>query len=270
MPTTEERLVLLEERLGTVEGRFPTNAMVETLEGHPHLSVRFRRIGSVSDLPATLNQPGLFYIDSDPLALYIVDSDGRHELGWSAAAAATANLTLTTSFQDITGPHATDGVAVDLPVPGAYVIIGTFMFQRIGDGGVAFEGQLDIGGTAQAELARNVGLSGEHNQATQSWRITTTANDTIAKLQARKTAGIGSSVVLATHTTIVAATFLGGASSAASHQHSHTTLTSVGTDDHHSEGHDVSLHSDSAGAHKTVTFYSFGDSPDQFVEVTPT
>jgi len=118
-------------------------------------------------------------------------------------AAATANLTLTTSNQDIVGATLT------LDTPGVYVVLGVFDFDgTTGDGtGV---GELDVdgvveGGVALAALPNTIRVT-----VPQNWLVTkTTLGPTVLKLQARKTGGTGASLVRHSHTTIMAFTVPG-------------------------------------------------------------
>ena len=116
-------------------------------------------------------------------------------------AAADAGLTLTTSYQDVSG------ATVTLPTPGDWLITATFAFTESGSGdeGQLARGQLLADGVAQSPIAFLILLDGLRATVVQTWKVTTTATDVIAKLQAKKDGGTGSSVASATATTITAA-----------------------------------------------------------------
>src|SRR3970282_2040824 len=103
-----------------------------------------------------------------------------------------------------------------------------------GDEGQLARGQLVVDGVAQSPIAFLVLLDGLRATVVQSWKVTTTATDIIAKLQAKKDGGTGSSVASATATTITAAgvqrsTGGGGVTD-------HGALTGLGDPDHSAYG----------------------------------
>jgi hypothetical protein len=111
------------------------------------------------------------------------------------AAAATATLTLTTTHQDVAG------ATVTLVEPGTYFIAATFDFLFSVAGAGATEGRLAVSGTAQA------GVATLHEPAAraavgQTWIVTTTARDVVAKLQAAKTVNAGTASAIPGHTTL--------------------------------------------------------------------
>ncbi len=117
--------------------------------------------------------------------------------------AATGNLTLTTSNQDVVG------ATVTLNTPGVYVVLAVFDFAgAAGDGTGVGEMLVDgvvQGGQALAQLPDTLRIT-----APQHWIVLkTTLGPTVLKLQARKTSGAGSSTVQNTHTNILAFTVPG-------------------------------------------------------------
>ena len=115
----------------------------------------------------------------------------------SYIAAATGSLTLTTSAADVTG------VTVTLIKIGTYLITAVFdMEHSVAGAGVAI-GELVLGGTTRG------GQALAHEGAVrvtvpQVWLVTTTALNTIAKLQAKKSINAGTATANVTHTKIVA------------------------------------------------------------------
>ena len=117
-------------------------------------------------------------------------------------AAASANLTLTTSFQDIVG------ATVTLPTVGDWEITAVFDFGHGVIGGILAEGQLLVAGVAQTSIAK-LDDDAVRGTVTQSWKVTTTVVNTVLKLQARKTNAAGNSTCHSTDTTLTASTRLG-------------------------------------------------------------
>ena len=112
-------------------------------------------------------------------------------------AAATAALTLTTSYQDIAG------VTLSLNA-GNYLIIGIFDFIGTAlDAGQTGLGQLDVGGTAQTALATFCLAANSRVTISHAFAITLTSTTT-CKLQASKNGGTGTSTASNVHTTITA------------------------------------------------------------------
>ena len=124
------------------------------------------------------------------------------------AAAASADLSLTAANQDVAG--ATLNLS-----SGVYAVVGVFDF-RTGnddlDNGQTANGVLSINAVAQTgeavmRLIRADANANERVQAcvTQTWSVTVPSGSTyVAKLQARKSGGTGTSQALQTHTTITA------------------------------------------------------------------
>ena len=104
----------------------------------------------------------------------------------NAIAKATADLTLTASFQDVAGATLT------LAQKGNYLIWAVFDCEG-NSNDTETEGRLDVAGVAQAALAyfRPQGASTSRATVAQMWRITTTSENTVIKLQARTTSAAG-------------------------------------------------------------------------------
>lgn len=114
-------------------------------------------------------------------------------------ARASSTLTLTTTFADI------PGCSVTLDRAGRWLIEGVFDFFAEGGAGTDAAGRLVVGGTAQTPFARAVAASGWWaGTVAQSWLITGVTAGTVAKLQAAKAGGAGTSEVRATNTCITA------------------------------------------------------------------
>lgn len=103
---------------------------------------------------------------------------------------ATADLTLTTSFQDVPGATLT------LNTAGTYTITGNLHYRKFGSGdqGAFFNGRLLLNGVEQpGRVTVNMAV-GEAILETRTWVVTVSAGD-VVKLQARKHIGTGSSKV---------------------------------------------------------------------------
>jgi len=132
----------------------------------------------------------------------------------SQQATASADLTLTGAEQDVVGATLT------LAEPGVYDITGIFDLSDIGDPGETLLGVLSVAGVSQTQLAELRGIATSFSAGTgdssysldtnvratvaQTWRVTTTAVNTVAKLRSYKTGGAGTSVAAQTHTRILA------------------------------------------------------------------
>ncbi len=119
----------------------------------------------------------------------------------SATADASADLTLTTTHTDITG------ASVTLAKIGTWLVIASFTFSI--EAGTYGIGQLVVDGTAQSGAAFFGNQDGasfpETGTVTQSWIVTVATADKIAKLQAKKAGGTGTSSCLQSNTRITAA-----------------------------------------------------------------
>lgn len=133
-----------------------------------------------------------------------VTGNGTLQFKTPVSAQASANLALSTSFQDITG------ASVSL-TPGVWLVVGAFSFFASGAADVGFyaRGQLVTTGgaatVANATAQARFGLDSTTaaGSVAQAWLVTVTATTT-AKLQADKTGGAGASTAQQTHTTITA------------------------------------------------------------------
>ncbi len=225
--------------------------MTQALRARPRRTLLV--VPTVADLPASTDNPMLWYVGTSPsFQLWITDSDGKRQLGWSALAEAAADLTLTTSNQDVAG------CSVTLPAPGTYIVRAVFDFQLSAAGAFATgtlsavgvltdssDTEVDTPRAALAEWEDPIGVISNDGMVratvTQMWRVTTTTSDEVFKLRARRS-NPGASVTLkamSPHTTIMASGFLGGDETATTHAHPHSATTGRGTDDHHTEAHDL-------------------------------
>ena len=119
-------------------------------------------------------------------------------------AAATSNLTLTNSEQDV------PGATITLDTPGVYVVMAVIDFDgNTGDGvGVS---SLDVDGVIQGGQALVALPATDRATVPQHWIVVkTTLGPTVLKLLGRISgATAGSSIIGATHTTILAFTVPG-------------------------------------------------------------
>ena len=125
---------------------------------------------------------------------------GPSGVAGAVQAETTATTVLTTSFQDLPGATLT------LATQGTYVITGMFDLAVIGaDDNTFLVGVLEVGGVVQsAKAVLQTDTDGPRVTVSQTWVITTTEDDTVIKLQARKFAGTGTSRAYGIHTKIVA------------------------------------------------------------------
>lgn len=112
-------------------------------------------------------------------------------------ASCTSSLTLTTSLQDILGCSLSLGA-------GTYFVEGIFDFQGDDQGAVAI-GELDVGGVHETEQAIYRPSASAIGYATvgQVWRLVLTTTTTV-KLEASKSAALGTFKALTPHTRIFA------------------------------------------------------------------
>ncbi|KKM26160.1 hypothetical protein LCGC14_1587480 [marine sediment metagenome] len=143
----------------------------------------------------------------DPVLLW-----QRQITGWAAIAAASSDLTLTTSNQDVAGATLT------LPHIGEYEIDGGFDVEYTAVTASATDaaaiGVLTDSGDTEVDSPRAGiltvpsvdNLDAFRSPPSQRWLVTTTAIDTVYKLRARKGAAVAGETikVLQTHTTIKA------------------------------------------------------------------
>lgn len=116
-------------------------------------------------------------------------------------AAASADLALTTTAQDVTG------ATVTLDKAGLWLVVGVFDVDVTATGGGPALGRLNAGGVVQSSDAV-LGDPVERASVTQVWKYNAAVND-VAKLQALKSVAGGTITVKATNTSITA-TFIGG------------------------------------------------------------
>ena len=125
---------------------------------------------------------------------------GPSGVAGAVQAETTATTVLTTSFQDLPGATLT------LATQGTYVITGMFDLAVIGaDDNTFLVGALEVGGAVQsAKAVLQTDTDRPRVTVSQTWVITTTADDTVIKLQAKKFAGTGTSRAYGIHTKIAA------------------------------------------------------------------
>lgn len=131
----------------------------------------------------------------------------EQDVAVAQSAAASASLTLTTSFADVVG-------ATLQATAGHYLATAIFDFQTGNDDlddGADAEGQLVVNAIAQSSVAvlrllRAASVAAERTRATvaQIWLFDVLQDQTYTvKLQARKTAGTGTSQAMITNTKLI-------------------------------------------------------------------
>jgi hypothetical protein len=157
----------------------------------------------------------------------------RHTHGYATIQSETADsdLTLSGSYQDI------DGCSITLEKPGDYVVMAAALFAEVGttdDGGHGRIG-LEVNGTLETMRFSGIfiGEAGHLFEVPGFWHITTTAADTVIKLQAMKSAGSSTSRVEADNTVLMALAKLGrGYKTAPLTSDDHGALSGLADDDH--------------------------------------
>lgn len=114
------------------------------------------------------------------------------------------DLTLTTSYQDISGTDLT------LPGVGWWLLIGTIYFVNSGDTGAELIGKLVVSGGSSLTLNSSSVIEGARYTDDaftngQTWLVKVISGTPTVKLQAKKTSGAGSSKALSDSTTLTAA-----------------------------------------------------------------
>ena len=255
MPTVED----LELKVSDLEFQMAQVVEVSSRHGQEHTDEgrdpmlglnQLRSVATTALLPATSDTPTIYYVTGPPLQLFLIDSTGKRELGYSALAAATAILVLTDANQDVPGATLT------LPQAATYVVraVYDFAFLTVSTSStdIAAVGVLTNSSGVEFDSPRAavfiVPSETTHSNfrisANQQWIVTTTTTDEVIKLMARKS-GLEPALALTTvitqtlDTTILASSFLGGGTTPSSHQHSHEDLTTSPTAAHHTKYTDV-------------------------------
>lgn len=164
-------------------------------------------------------------------AVIIAVQGALPSVGQILVASATANLTLTTTAQSITGDGDSSKVRLLLPTPGDWLIEAACDFTVAATDPEDLIGELFVNdsGTPEAGDAVLHVENAERATVAQRWKVTTTAADTPVELKARKSAA-GGTAYSYTHTRITAtgvkrSTAGGGVSD-------HGALTGLGDHDH--------------------------------------
>ncbi len=123
-------------------------------------------------------------------------------------ARATSGLTLTTSFQSITGDGDSSKVRLLLPTPGDWLVEATIDFTQNGATSPgALQGQLyvnDSGTPESGQVLYQPTANPDRATVTQRWKVTTTAADTPVELKAKMETSGGNAIASSQHTLIVA------------------------------------------------------------------
>jgi hypothetical protein len=214
---------------------------LSSYDGHLHDSregARFWEVATANDLPTTRPVPQLYKVKGPPVLFYMVDPDGQREIGWSAHAAASADITLNAGHTPEANATDITGATVTLPKPGNYVINTVFDFTSVTGVASSAVGILREADDTVVDSPRgaifNPGATGDRATVTQTYRFTTTTDDEVLKLSAYQTSAVNNAfTVNQVHTTIAAWGGLGGDTNSASHTHTHAQATSQTEDDHH-------------------------------------
>lgn len=240
MSTTVEELETklrdLEAQMATALGTSFHHGQEHSDEGQdPMLGLnRLRSVATAALLPATADAPTIYYVAGPPLQLFLIDSTGQRELGYSEEQRLTGGDLVVTSAGFVDVP----GCSITLPIAGSYVVIGNYQVKN--NAGVENQstGILVVDGVTQSGSVRQTlsATAGVFSQGTRVWRITTSAANEVARL---RIAGLLTTLPAVSgnigDTSIVASSFLGGGQTAASHQHSHSDLTTSPAGAHHTK-----------------------------------
>ena len=140
-------------------------------------------------------------------AVIIAIQGALPSVGEILVASATSTLTLTTSYQSITGDGDSTKVRLLLPTPGDWLIEATFRFDRGATNPGFMTGALfvnDSGTEEPADAAFKGETSPEAATVPQRWKITTTTTNTPVELKAKMENGGGNGTALTEHTRITA------------------------------------------------------------------
>lgn len=188
----------IEQRVQRLEGMMPKTAQRSALGGHVHPGGFLNRAASSGAVPDKSLQPGLWVVPGTPPELWLVDENGQVQLGYSAEAVCSGDVTLTTvDWTDVTG------CSITVPNAGAYIVVGTINYDRVSGTSTIIRGRLLVDGSAQTGQIEDTEPDVSSHTSAQSWSITTAAADEVVKLQAQRSAGTGNHVINATHSKIV-------------------------------------------------------------------
>ena len=246
MPTVED----LELKVSDLEFQMAQVVEVSSRHGQEHTDEgrdpmlglnQLRSVATTALLPATSDTPTIYYVTGPPLQLFLIDSTGQRELGYSEEQRLTGG-DFTPNTASLGAQSIVPGCSITLPVAGSYVVIGNFQFEN--DAAVINQatGALFLDGVQQDGTVRETlqATTGVQTQGSRLWRVTTSAADQVVQLRA---AGLLLNLPAISgavgDTSIIASGFLGGSQSATSHQHAHSELTSVASGDHHTKYTDV-------------------------------
>ena len=157
----------------------------------------------------------------------------------------TADLTLTTSYQDIQGDGPGTIVAVTVEDVGDYLVFAfvDYLGTGAGDAGQNISVQCVVGSTAQTGAAEARLYSSDsgadtaslRGMAARAWKVSVTSPNTTIKIQAKKTGGTGTSSVdgVGSDTCMIVTSAFGGAGQGGGGgQTDHGALTGLSDDDH--------------------------------------
>lgn len=102
----------------------------------------------------------------------------------------------------LTGAYADTGLTVTVDEAGDYLIFGVFDVSMIGDNAVTFDAICLVAGSALSEQATFKADVDERATVSQIWYATGVFAGDIIKIQAKKSAGGGTSALAATNTII--------------------------------------------------------------------
>lgn len=158
--------------------------------------------------------------NTDP---HVTRSDGTEQnlTGEVKFCRATADLTLTTSDQSITGDGNSSKVRVLLPTIGEWLVTAYGDFDVSATDPDECVARLYVDDSGTPETGSIVFGKGQVNRGTpgQQWVVTTTAANTPVELKARKLGAGGTAKITATHTTLSASIGAGGGSTVETTDH---------------------------------------------------
>jgi hypothetical protein len=152
-------------------------------------------------------------------------------VGQILATRATASLTLTTSYQSITGDGDSSKVRLLLPTPGDWLVEATVDFEVTAADPNECIAALFVNDAGAPETGEVIFGEGQVNRGTvaQRWKVTTTAANTPVELKARKYTDAGAANAKTQHTALTAT---GVQRPTTGPTTDHGELTGLGDDDH--------------------------------------
>jgi hypothetical protein len=164
----------------------------------------------VASRPADLgtNDAGFLFLATDTFQQFRWSGSAWVEVtqaNLAQLAYASADLTISSSYQDVTG------ATITLTRAGRHLITGVFdLLLGSGDSGLTLFGQLVADGAAQSQVAAVTATNvGTRWMASQQWLYTASATGKVVKLQVKRSSGAGTNSIAEHPGTSISALWVG-------------------------------------------------------------